>query len=98
MAPIALSSLEPSATTNDLNNGTTLKATAPAFHPTGTLDPSRYHAASSQEALDLEATYAAHNYHPLPIVFARAQGANVWDPEGKTNRCKLPYGLTACQR
>jgi 4-aminobutyrate aminotransferase-like enzyme len=24
-----------------------------------------------------------HNYHPLPIVFARAQGTSVWDPEGR---------------
>jgi len=30
-----------------------------------------------------EAAYAAHNYHPLPIVFARASGCSVWDPEGK---------------
>lgn len=79
MAPIAISSLNSSSNTN----GTTLKATAPSFHPTGTPDPSRYHAASSQEAFHDEATYAAHNYHPLPIVFARAQGANVWDPEGE---------------
>lgn len=28
-----------------------------------------------------EATYAAHNYHPLPIVFSRASGCTVWDPE-----------------
>lgn len=44
---------------------------------------SRYHAASSDEAMHSEHTYAAHNYHPLPIVFARAQGTKVWDPEGK---------------
>jgi ornithine--oxo-acid transaminase len=30
-----------------------------------------------------EAKYAAHNYHPLPIVFAKASGCSVWDPEGK---------------
>ncbi|EOA80762.1 uncharacterized protein SETTUDRAFT_157748 [Exserohilum turcica Et28A] len=30
-----------------------------------------------------EADFAAHNYHPLPIVFARASGCSVWDPEGK---------------
>ena len=64
-------------------NGTTLKATAPSFHPTGTPDPSRYHAASSEEAMHAEHTYAAHNYHPLPIVFSRAAGTSVWDSEGK---------------
>ena len=64
-------------------NGTTLKATAPSFYPTGTPDPSQYHAASTDEAISSEHTYAAHNYHPLPIVFARASGTSVWDPEGK---------------
>ena len=44
---------------------------------------SRYHASSSSEAISSEHTYAAHNYHPLPIVFARALGTKVWDPEGK---------------
>lgn len=24
-----------------------------------------------------------HSYHPLPVVFDRAQGASVWDPEGR---------------
>lgn len=23
------------------------------------------------------------SYHPLPVVFSRAEGAHVWDPEGK---------------
>ena len=64
-------------------NGTTLKATAPSFHPTGTPDPSNYHAASSEEAIHSEHTYAAHNYHPLPIVFARASGCEVWDADDK---------------
>lgn len=63
--------------------GTTLKATAPSFHPTGTPDPSQYHAASTEEAIESEHTYAAHNYHPLPIVFARGSGTSVWDPEGR---------------
>lgn len=38
------------------------------------------HAASSREAMDVEAKFAAHNYHPLPVVFARAKGVDVWDP------------------
>eukprot|EP01116_Phalansterium_solitarium_P006342 TRINITY_DN18640_c0_g1_i1.p1 TRINITY_DN18640_c0_g1~~TRINITY_DN18640_c0_g1_i1.p1 ORF type:complete len:458 (-),score=99.26 TRINITY_DN18640_c0_g1_i1:113-1486(-) len=38
---------------------------------------------SSEEAIDFENEYAAHNYHPLPMVFERAQGVDVWDPEGR---------------
>lgn len=38
---------------------------------------------SSKEAQHLEEEYSAHNYHPLPVVFHKAQGAHVWDPEGK---------------
>ncbi|KAG7861924.1 hypothetical protein KL939_000945 [Ogataea angusta] len=37
---------------------------------------------SSAKAIEYEHEYAAHNYHPLPVVFSRAQGAKVWDPEG----------------
>lgn len=33
--------------------------------------------------MEVEAKYAAHNYHPLPVVFSKAQGVSVWDPEGK---------------
>ncbi|KAL3431268.1 ornithine aminotransferase [Aspergillus tetrazonus] len=42
-----------------------------------------YHASSTQEAIQAENDFAAHNYHPLPVVFARAQGTSVWDPEGR---------------
>ncbi|EDO16617.1 hypothetical protein Kpol_520p40 [Vanderwaltozyma polyspora DSM 70294] len=38
---------------------------------------------SSKETFDLEDKYSAHNYHPLPVVFHKAKGAKVWDPEGK---------------
>jgi ornithine--oxo-acid transaminase len=65
------------------NSGTALKPTARSFHPTGTPDPARYHSASSEAAVKAEADFAAHNYHPLPIVFSRASGCSVWDPEGK---------------
>ncbi|OCL11569.1 ornithine aminotransferas-like protein [Glonium stellatum] len=76
--------MSPAAVNNGVGtNGTALKATARSFHPTGTPDPSRYHASSSKEAFTAEAAYAAHNYHPLPIVFSRASGCSVWDPEGK---------------
>ena len=38
---------------------------------------------SSQQAMDLEDKYGAHNYHPLPVVLAKGKGAKVWDVEGK---------------
>ncbi len=38
---------------------------------------------STQRALDLVENFGAHNYHPLPIVVARAEGIWVEDPEGK---------------
>ncbi|KAK6456630.1 ornithine aminotransferase [Scheffersomyces xylosifermentans] len=38
---------------------------------------------SSTVAVDYETNYSAHNYHPLPVVFTKAEGADVWDPEGK---------------
>ena len=37
---------------------------------------------SSQELIQLENRYGAHNYHPLPVVLARGQGVHVWDVEG----------------
>lgn len=37
---------------------------------------------SSSEAKSLEEEYSAHNYHPLPVVFHKAKGAKIWDPEG----------------
>jgi len=40
-------------------------------------------AIGSQKAMELEETYGAHNYHPLPVVLAKGKGAKVWDPEGK---------------
>jgi len=38
---------------------------------------------SSQQAIDLEDNYGAHNYHPLPVVLSRGEGVYVWDVEGK---------------
>tara|TARA_B100001109_G_C18862117_1_gene474634 strand:+ start:2340 stop:3614 length:1275 start_codon:yes stop_codon:yes gene_type:complete len=38
---------------------------------------------SSQEAMDLENQYGAHNYHPLPVVLSRGEGVYMWDAEGK---------------
>ncbi|KAI1808021.1 ornithine aminotransferase [Daldinia bambusicola] len=60
------------ASTTSLGNGSNGSATS-----------SRYHSSSTKAAIQAENQYAAHNYHPLPVVFARAQGVDVWDPEGK---------------
>lgn len=43
-----------------------------------------FHASSTHDAMHTEAEYAAHNYHPLPVVFSRAKGCTVWDPEGNS--------------
>lgn len=37
---------------------------------------------NSQQAMDMEEKYGAHNYHPLPVVLSEGKGANVWDVEG----------------
>ena len=38
---------------------------------------------SSEQAIDLENKYGAHNYHPLPVVLAKGEGVYLWDVEGK---------------
>jgi ornithine--oxo-acid transaminase len=38
---------------------------------------------SSQEAIQLEDKYGAHNYHPLPVVLSKGEGVFLWDVEGK---------------
>lgn len=38
---------------------------------------------SSQEAMQLEDQYGAHNYHPLPVVLERGEGVFLFDVEGK---------------
>ena len=38
---------------------------------------------SSQELMQLEEKYGAHNYHPLPVVLAKGEGPFMWDVEGK---------------
>lgn len=37
----------------------------------------------SAHLMDLEDTYGAHNYHPIPVVLDRGEGVFVWDIEGK---------------
>lgn len=38
---------------------------------------------SSQEAIELEEKFGAHNYHPLPVVLCKGDGVFLWDVEGK---------------
>ena len=39
--------------------------------------------AQTQQYIDLEEKYGAHNYHPLPVVLHRGEGVFVWDVDGK---------------
>ncbi|MEL6696760.1 MAG: ornithine--oxo-acid transaminase [Bacteroidota bacterium] len=38
---------------------------------------------TSQQAIEWEDRYGAHNYHPLPVVLSKGQGVHLWSPEGK---------------
>jgi len=38
---------------------------------------------AAQRCVDLEHEYSAHNYHPLPVVLAKAKGIFAWDVDGK---------------
>src|SRR5437762_6576981 len=49
----------------------------------GSMDIARTTATRTQELLELAERYAAHNYHPLPVVIASGEGAWVTDVEGK---------------
>jgi ornithine--oxo-acid transaminase len=42
-------------------------------HPTSATD----------QAMQLEWNYGAHNYHPIPVVLTRGEGVFLWDVEGK---------------
>ncbi|MFY7879263.1 MAG: ornithine--oxo-acid transaminase [Lacibacter sp.] len=37
---------------------------------------------TTQQYLNLEHEYGAHNYHPLPVVLERGEGVFMWDVEG----------------
>jgi ornithine--oxo-acid transaminase len=37
----------------------------------------------SQDYMNLEEKFGAHNYHPLPVVLERGKGVFVWDVEGR---------------
>ncbi|MDX9694497.1 MAG: ornithine--oxo-acid transaminase [Bacteroidales bacterium] len=38
---------------------------------------------TSQDYINQEDKYGAHNYHPLPVVLEKGEGVFVWDVEGK---------------
>lgn len=38
---------------------------------------------TTQDYIDREDKYGAHNYHPLPVVLEKGQGVYVWDVDGK---------------
>jgi ornithine--oxo-acid transaminase len=38
---------------------------------------------NSQYYIDLEDSYGAHNYHPIPVVISKASGVEMWDVEGR---------------
>lgn len=38
---------------------------------------------SSEQLIEMEHTYGAHNYHPLEVVISKAEGIWVEDPEGR---------------
>jgi ornithine--oxo-acid transaminase len=56
-------------------NGAEMTTQQTDARPTGGL--------STQQQLQLDEEYAAHNYHPLPVVIAEAEGAWVTDVEGR---------------
>ena len=37
---------------------------------------------TSKELIEMDNKYGAHNYHPIPVVIAKAEGVWVYDPEG----------------
>src|SRR5436190_13584377 len=80
MAPIA--TREGTLVSPDPNNAG-LNGRAGSPHQSVSPNLSQYHASSTEAAIAAEREYAAHNYHPIPIVFARASGTSVWDPEGR---------------
>ena len=50
---------------------------------TNTLMPETVAPDASQNAMELEYQYGAHNYKPMPVVLAKGLGVHVWDVNGK---------------
>jgi ornithine--oxo-acid transaminase len=49
------------------------------LHTTGTIAAT----SRTEELIEKEHRYGAHNYHPLPVVLERGKGVFMWDVEGK---------------
>lgn len=49
----------------------------------GAQTPSGESTRNSENFINLENQYGAHNYHPLPVVLSRGEGVYVWDVAGK---------------
>ncbi|KAI0297870.1 ornithine-oxo-acid aminotransferase [Multifurca ochricompacta] len=84
MAPVALSHPHDNGfarNANGKNSSAVTPVPAEARVPPKSLAPVVH--LSSADVIRLEHEFGAHNYHPLPVVFDRALGAKVWDPEGK---------------
>ncbi|KAN0039419.1 hypothetical protein ACTA71_001613 [Dictyostelium dimigraforme] len=49
------------------------------------MDPisSQIQECTSKELIEMESEFAAHTYHPIPVVFKKASGVHVWDVEEK---------------
>ena len=62
-------------------------ATPQLFSPSqlqkGTVLSRSLYGMASEQSIELESKYGAHNYHPLPVVLARGKGVKVWDVDGK---------------
>jgi ornithine--oxo-acid transaminase len=71
----------PPGDVGDKSRPTMLLAMTTVADPNEHLSPAM--PASSQDAIELVERYSAHNYHPLPVVVADAEGAWVTDVEGK---------------
>lgn len=41
------------------------------------------HALTSDQVIEREHKFSAHNYHPLPVALTRAEGVQMWDVEGR---------------
>lgn len=81
MAPVALHPHDNGLTRHA--NGKNTSAVAAAVTAEARDQPAQQVHLSSADVIRLEHEFGAHNYHPLPVVFDRALGAKVWDPEGK---------------
>ncbi|XP_055924381.1 ornithine aminotransferase, mitochondrial-like [Argiope bruennichi] len=38
---------------------------------------------TTEDCIDRESKYGAHNYHPIPVVLHKGKGVHVWDVDGK---------------